>query len=240
MITNESSVPVVDEDFLQTVTGNFFDFINNSVVKLQKYTDAMYIAIKDIYELDTSEIKKKNKSLETICNFVFSENENILRNYGVAFINSYINILNARYEYMTKHLASCSEDTKFRFSIEAFTALDDYMTSIARNNLEKFRFYNKKPNYLSEFTNYTNFMQDEFNSAMLYDFKIDDEPFNKNDISYILDGGFMTLISTLTTIKRIAEKETSDMYTTMKCCREVIKLAIILYTIFSIIKIENT
>ena len=225
-----------DENFLDNLTSNFYDFIYNNTRKLQKYFDAMYLAVRDIYCINTTDIKKKHKSLETICNFVLSENETIIKHESIAFINEFLELLCARYDSMTKTLATCPDDMHFNFSTQAFLELDELMGDISRKNIEHIR-YMQKPYRLEKFINFEEYMRTEFESQELYSYQMDATKLTKNEIGAILDGGFMSLCNALMNLQNIASIITADMFVIIKCCRETLRIVISLYTVFSLISI---
>lgn len=236
MVTKLEIPQYDNETFLANILGNFRDFMFNSTRKLQTYFDIIDETTNKIYHLDSINDNDEKNEFKKLHDFIVSEGYNITRAQVAFFINNYASILSARYEFFVKNIKKCPDNAKFKFSSEAFVALDNVLQYTFNENFDDFR-YSKKTFSIYDYMDFTGYLKTELKNNSLTQFNLDKDPINKNELLAILDSEFLLLYMAIKKLFNEVLKSTSDTYIIIKCCREMIHIAATLYRIFGIIDV---
>lgn len=222
-----------EENFMEVAVGNFIDCVRNAVYGLQKYIDNFYNPISEIY---TNEIKIKDPNVRKVINFALVENENIIKNKGIAFANEISNLLLRKYDSLIESIEKESDKYKYKISEDAYSFLDKFQDDIDWQNLQLNAYTSRKCDDMKLLFEFNKFMESQFKRFAIYSFQATDIDLSKNEFITILDSAFLKLVSTMLQIKRILDSSTS-LYTMSVSCRKVIEMSVMLYYILETIEL---
>jgi len=231
-------MPKMNEEILQDDIGNFKDCIHELVRNAQMYIDQFYKEVPYIYP----EVIRHSGIYTNLISFLFHENNNILKNKGIAFVIDSYELIERKYSTLIDRMNMCinmSCNAKFLVNLSALNNMKQRNTNLSWI-ISSFDVYDRLSEKKMDNDGSYHLVEHMEKMFMLYDESSEQDTttdlLTAEEMIKVINNAHVLILPNLENMFKLSENVNS-VYATTKIMQKMIEAMVISYNFMKNIKV---